>query len=171
MPEGMEKDLSPQDVADVIAYVRGFGPPPREFPGNKPEVVAAAADGTLRLLATNCGIYGPRLVFEQKHQNLGWWIKPEDRAVWSLVVPRAGKYRITLDYACADEAAGTGVQVRVAGQTLRGTVAGTGTWDDYRPWDLGTLALPAGAAELEVKSDGRIENALFDLRGVTLTPE
>jgi putative membrane-bound dehydrogenase-like protein len=171
MPEGLEKDVSSQDTADVIAYVRGFGPAPREFEGNQPAVVTASDGGVLRLLAANCRIYGPRLVFERKHQNLGWWIKPEDRAVWSLVIPQAGEYEVALEYACADEAAGSRVQLRVAGETLNGAVSGTGAWDDYRAWRLGALTLPAGAAELEVRSDGRIDNALFDLRGVTLTPK
>src|SRR5690606_31425740 len=37
MPEGMEKDLSPTDLADVLAYLGGIGPPPKSFPGNRPE--------------------------------------------------------------------------------------------------------------------------------------
>ena len=34
MPEGLEKDLKPQDVADVIAYLRaGLAPPGRKSVG------------------------------------------------------------------------------------------------------------------------------------------
>src|SRR5262249_6137305 len=36
MPEGLEKDLSLQELADVIAYLAGGGPPPKSFPGNRP---------------------------------------------------------------------------------------------------------------------------------------
>src|SRR5262249_31472858 len=57
MPEGLEKDLSKQDLADVIAYLAANGAPPKQFPGNKPEVVKPV-NGALALLATNAEIYG-----------------------------------------------------------------------------------------------------------------
>ena len=170
MPDGMEKDVDKQGLADVIAYVRNFGPPPSQFGGNKPELVRAAGGGTLNLLATNCRIYGSRLVFETKYRNLGWWSREDDRAVWSLEVPRAARYRVVLDYACQNEAAGNKYVLRVAGKLLRGEVAGTGTWDDYRQVEVGTVELPAGAAELELRSDGRLKTALLDLRGIQLVP-
>ena len=58
----------------------------------------------------------------------------------------------------------------MAGQTLGAIVAGTGTWDDYRGKDLGAVRLPAGAGELVIQSDGPINGALLDLRGVRLSP-
>src|SRR5262249_9452877 len=38
MPEGLEKELKPQDLADLIAHVRSIGPErkPKIFAGNKP---------------------------------------------------------------------------------------------------------------------------------------
>ncbi len=170
MPDGMEKEMSKQDMADMIAYVRSTGPPPRSFPGNRPKVVRPEENGTLRLLATTCKIYGPRLVFEQKYQNLGWWVREQDRAVWSLKVRQAGAYRVTLDYACAQDSAGSKYILTVAGQSLRGTVESTGIWDNYVQQEIGTILLPAGAAELVVRSDGSIKAELIDLRGVMLEP-
>ncbi|MGE5191976.1 MAG: PVC-type heme-binding CxxCH protein, partial [Deltaproteobacteria bacterium] len=60
MPEGIEKDLKPQDLADIIAHVRANVPLPKrkEFAGNEPKLVAPAADGTLLLSAAACEIYG-----------------------------------------------------------------------------------------------------------------
>ena len=168
MPDGMEKEVGKQGLADVIAYLRNFGPAPSRFAGNRPKLITAAANGSLQLLATNCRIYGSRLVFETKYSNLGWWSREDDRAVWSLELPRAGRYRIVLDYACHDDTAGNKFLLRAAGKQLVGQVAGTGTWDDYRQVEIGALDLPAGAAELEIRSAGRPKDALFDLRGVQL---
>src|SRR5437762_2682467 len=40
MPEGLEKELQPQDLADLIAFIRANVPPPQRktFEGNKPEL-------------------------------------------------------------------------------------------------------------------------------------
>lgn len=173
MPEGIERDLPPQEMADLVAFLRASSPPPKEIPGNRPEVVQPfVADGSLRLLATNARIYGPTLTLEEKYRNLGWWQSPEDHAIWTFEVPPdgAGSYRVTLDYACANPAAGNVVVIEVAGQTLSAVVPGTGSWDEFRGWTLGTVQLAAGRGELVVRSGGPIKQALLDLRSVRLTP-
>src|SRR5262249_47447770 len=94
MPEGFEKDLKPQDVADVIAFVRSSGPLPqmKAFEGNHPELVRPAADGALHLLSANCEVYGTTLILEKQYGNLGYWSSADDHAIWSVEVGRAGKY-------------------------------------------------------------------------------
>ena len=49
MPEGLEKEIKPQEMADLIAHVRSQGPQPKRkvFAGNKPELVRPAGDGSL----------------------------------------------------------------------------------------------------------------------------
>ena len=140
--------------------------------GNKPEVVRPFVDGSIRLLATNARVYGPTVVLEEKYRNLGWWSSLEDHAVWSFEVPAngGGEYRLSLDYACDDPAAGNTVIVEVAGQSLALKVEGTGSWDNYRGKEVGTVKLPSGAGELLVRSDGPIKAALLDLRSVRLAP-
>ena len=39
MPEGLEKDVTPQDMANVIAYLRGSGAPRKTFGANNPQLV------------------------------------------------------------------------------------------------------------------------------------
>ncbi|MFO0903431.1 MAG: neutral/alkaline non-lysosomal ceramidase N-terminal domain-containing protein [Pirellulales bacterium] len=170
MPEGLEKDLTPQEVADVIAYVQSSGPPPKSFPGNKPEVVRGDDGGAIRLLATTARVYGPTLVFEEHYRNLGYWSSPTDHAAWSIDSPKAGRYTVSLDYASADGAAGDRFVIEAAGRTLGGQVAGTGTWDQYRSQTVGVLELPAGPVELVMRADGPIKSALIDLRGIRLIP-
>jgi hypothetical protein len=169
MPEGLEKDLSQQDLADIIAFV-GKSEPPHQFPCNSPSIVRAAPDGTFTLAAAHARIYGPRLLFEIKHQNLGWWLTPNDRGEWTLESPAAGKYHVRLDYACADSDAGNVFLLRIAGQELRGKVAGTGTWDDYQQIDIGEIDLPAGSCEARMEVATHTYGALFDLRTIVLVP-
>src|SRR5690606_7867506 len=171
MPEGLERELSEQDVADVIAYLRATREPPKSFPGNEPQVAEVGDDGSIRMNAHQGRIYGPTLVLEAQYKNVGYWGSPEDRIVWDVRVPRAGSYLVTLDYACADETAGNRVIVEVAGTSTSGTVQGTGGWESYSNQQLGVLELPAGDHELTVRSDGPINGHLMDLRGVTLVPQ
>ena len=170
MPEGMEKELPPQDMADVIAFSRSISAPPKQFPGNQPQVAPARDDGSIRCLAIHARIYGPTLVFEEKYRNLGAWGSIEDHAVWSLDIPKAGSYRVTIDYACDDSTAGNRWRLSVAQETLGGIVEGTGNWDNYRSMSAGEIDLPAGPSELVFRSDGNIRSHLLDLRGIRLVP-
>jgi putative heme-binding domain-containing protein len=168
MPEGLERDMPKEEFADVIAYLRAA--PPKTFEGNEPALVKPEADKKLLLKATNASIHGPTLVFEAKYQNLGFWQSEDDYAAWSVEVPRAGKYRVTLDYACDESTAGDRFSLTIGDQLLSGKVTSTGTRDDYREVDLGELELPAGTHEAVFRSLGGIRSALLDLRTVRLTP-
>lgn len=168
MPEGIEKDVTPQDLADLIAYLRSSGPPPKAFPGNKPETVRADESGALRLLATAARVYGPTLVFEEKYRNLGYWSSSQDFAAWTIDAPVAGVYQVTIDYACDNSAAGDRWIIQVGSQSIGGQVEGTGSWDNYRGKVVGVLELPAGPSELVMRPDGPVKSAMIDLRGIRL---
>lgn len=170
MPEGLEKDIPPPAMADLLKYLRSAVPPHKVFPGNEPDYPSIRDDGSIRLLATNARIYGPTLVFEQPYRNLGFWGSTEDRAVWTIRVPKSGRYEVTLDYACANEAAGNRFIIQVAGQSVGGVVPGTGSWDEYGWHDAGFVQLEAGEHELVVRADGPLQGYLLDLRGVVLSP-
>jgi putative membrane-bound dehydrogenase-like protein len=171
MPEGLEKDIAPQDMADLLAYLKGRAPSLKRkaFAGNTPEVVRPAADGSLLLTARNCVIYGSKLVFEDKYANLGYWASEDDHAVWTVDVAKAGRYVVWLDYACTDGSAGDTFQLQAGEQRLTGKIAGTGSWDDYRQTKVGEIELPAGRQRLVFRSFGKIEHgALIDLKSVKL---
>lgn len=170
MPEGLERDLTKQELADVIAYVRATGAPPKEFAGNVPTLIKDGESGSLQLAAAHARIYGPKVIFEEKYKNLGWWQHADDVAEWSLAIPAARKYRVLLDYACDGSAAGNTLQLSIGGQTLLYKVPATGTWDDYRTQEIGTVELAAGPAEASARASGAIRSALMDLRGIVLEP-
>jgi putative heme-binding domain-containing protein len=170
MPEGVEKEISPQAMADLLAFLATLGPPRRQFAGNQPEVVQPFNDGSLRLFATQCEIYGSTIVFEEKYRNLGYWSSENDQAVWTMNVVQPGRYAVTLDYACDDGAAGNTFQIELGSQRLSGQVTATGSWDNYRRMKVGDLDLTAGTHRLTFRSQGPLRGPLIDLRDVKLSP-
>jgi putative heme-binding domain-containing protein len=171
MPEGLEKDLSPRDMADLLAWLSGFRLPRKTFDGNEPKLVRPEGlRGELWLLAKDCEIYGKTLVFEPQYGNLGYWQSDDDHAAWSLEIVRPGKYTLSLDYACDNSAAGQTVVVDVAGQQVTTKVPGTGNWDSYRQLQLGQVELATGVQPLVVRPDGRLAGPLIDLKSVRLHP-
>jgi putative membrane-bound dehydrogenase-like protein len=170
MPEGIEKDLTHRDVADLVAFLLGVGPPPKTIAGNRPRRVQPEPDGRLVLAAPDAEIYGDRLVFEPHYGNLGYWMSASDRAAWSFEVTEPGKYALWLDWACANDSAGNLLEINLGGQQIHYHVSGTGTWDDYAMKKIGDLELRAGLNRLEVRPAAAPRNALLDLRRIELRP-
>jgi putative membrane-bound dehydrogenase-like protein len=174
MPEGLEKDMTPQELADVIAFVLASRTPPKTFPGNTPSVITADGDGVLALFATKAEIHGGDIRFESgsEFQNIGYWHGQGDYAAWRVHVAAPGRYDVYFDYACAPDAAGNGVRLEGSETPLQGVVRSTGAWSNYQVWRIGALDLPAGLSYLSVRYDGEKKApALLDLRSVHLVPE
>ncbi|HVL15308.1 MAG TPA: c-type cytochrome, partial [Gemmata sp.] len=72
MPEGLEKEVSKQDAADLLAYLTASEPKPKQLSGNHPTEIAAS-DNTLTLPATKAFVYGNDLTLEHQFQNIGYW--------------------------------------------------------------------------------------------------
>jgi putative heme-binding domain-containing protein len=178
MPEGLEKDLQLQDVADLIAHVRSATPrpAPKSFAGNQPGLVRPDADGSLRLPASAAAIYGSTLVLEPQHGNLGYWSTTDDHVVWTMEVPRAGRYAVWFDWACADDCAGNAWVLDAGLERLNGKVESTGSWEEYRQAKVGTIALQAGRQELALRAVGRIRStridrgSLINLKAIRVVP-
>ena len=172
MPEGLEKEIKPQDLADLIAHIRSQGPQPKRkvFAGNKPELVRPAGDGSLLLSAANCEIYGPTVVLEKKYGNLGYWSSTDDRAVWAVEVAKPGRYAVWLDWACHADEAGKRFLLQAGVNQMTGKVASTGNWDAYRQAKVGEIVLAAGRQQMTFRSAGRIFNPLIDLKLVKFVP-
>ncbi len=66
MPEGLEKDLTVRDMANLIAFLESVEPTPKPFQGNRPRVVKPGPDGKITLSAADAEIYGDRLTFESR---------------------------------------------------------------------------------------------------------
>ena len=170
MPEGIEKDLSPTDVADIIAHVRSNVPLPtrKEFAGNEPRLVTTDPLGILVMAATNCEIYGTTLIFEAQHQNLGYWSNLDDHAVWQIEIATAGKYAVEFEWACDGSVAGNPWQLAVAEETLQGMVGSTGDWDTYRRAKVGEVNLPKGKQRIVLSPGEKPQGAMIDLKAIRL---
>ena len=173
MPEGLDKDITVGQMADLLTFLRQFAVVPKRktFEGNTPALVTANADGALTLLPSSCEIFGRTLVLEKQHRNLGSWQSEDDRAVWTIDVPKAGKYAVWLDWACDKTSTGNSLALDVEGKTaLTAKVGTTGNWDTYRYAKFGEIVLEAGRQTLVVRPAAAIRGALVDLKGVTLVP-
>ena len=168
MPEGLERDLSRQELADVIAYVRAARSEPKPFPGNRPTVVQVDENGSVPLLAKHARLYGPTIVFDQERSSVRNWRSPDDHLRWSLGGLPAGVYQVEIEYACDDQAEGDTFLFHIAGQTIGARVSSTGGWDNYGTMSVGLVTLAAGRAEVSMSSEGLIGSALLDLRAVRL---
>ncbi len=173
MPEGLEKELSPAAMADLIAFIRGNVPLPtrKTFPGNEPKRIATNEHGEFVLTPATCEIYGPTLVLEPEHGNLGWWSSADDFVVWTLDVPRTGRYLVEIEWACDPQAAGHRVIVSSRGNSLSHKVTETAGWEDYRRAIIGAIELQAGIQPVQIKPGERPLPALMDLKSVRLIPE
>ena len=172
MPEGLEKEVTPTDAAALIAYIRNNVPLParKQFPGNEPTVVKPGADGSFTLTPFTAEIYGPTIVIEESHKNLGWWSSADDAVSWTIMAPRAGRYSVSWTWACEASAAGNTVVIEAVGKTVRHKVTATPGWDQYQSANLGELELPVGEVRLTLKAASRPLPALADVKSVTLTP-
>jgi putative membrane-bound dehydrogenase-like protein len=123
MPEGLEKELAPQAMADLISFLRTTDPPPKKIAYNEPRIVEPEAlRGEFWLVPGDAEVYGDTVYIEEKHRNLGYWQSENDRAVWTIQIRRAGTYTVSLEIACAPDAAGNVARLDVAGQTLEAVV-------------------------------------------------
>jgi putative membrane-bound dehydrogenase-like protein len=171
MPEGLEKDVSPSDMADIIAYLSTTRPPRRVFDGNEPKLVDPEGfRGEFWLLASDCEIYGDTLAYEPVYRNLGMWGSASDHAVWNFEVTKAGKYIVRLDYACDASVAGNPYELTVGDVTLSGKVPSTGNWDTYRQLTLGRVTLKPGRHQAVLRPAGKLSGFLMDLKSVRITP-
>jgi putative heme-binding domain-containing protein len=173
MPEGLEKDMTLQEMADVIAFLLAPRTSPKQFAGNQPQAIVPSADGSLALLAAQAEIFGGEIMFESNspYRNIGYWHGLDDFAGWQVQLERPGRFEVYLDHACAQDSAGNGFRFEGAEPTLRGTVSSTGQWSNYRALRIGTIELSAGRSYLTLRYDGeRKAHALLDLRGVHLIP-
>ncbi len=170
MPEGLEKDLSPQELTDVMSYVQQHSIPWKQAEGNNPVLVQADDNGVITLPASAAQIYGPQLTYEKQYENLGWWATAEDYAVWTFESKRSGHYTVEFEYACDDSTAGNLIRLSTGTRLLSARVPGTGNWETYRRWTAGTLDVHGGKGRLIVTAAEKPSAWLIDLRVIRLIP-
>ena len=171
MPEGLELVLSDQDLADLVAHITSTGTPPKRQPGNTPALVKTGNDGALLLTAASAEIYGDTLLFEERYGNLGFWRSANDKAAWTLNAKTAGEYEVHFDWARDGGSTANHLRLQIGSAELLAPVSGTGTWDDYRERNLGTIRLEKGRQRAVIRPAGEWDSFLFDLKSIRLVPK
>jgi putative membrane-bound dehydrogenase-like protein len=172
MPEGLEASISVSAMTDLLAYLQVAGEPRKKFENNEPKLMSQANDSTVTLPASVAEVYGPNILFEQRYRNLGFWSSERDRAEWTFHLSEDGDFDLWVDWALQAGSDDGRILFAVANKTLSADVPDTGTWDDYRWGQVGSLNLVAGTHRLVAKSDGPFQaGSLIDLRTIRLIPK
>ncbi|MHC4416926.1 MAG: alpha-L-fucosidase [Planctomycetota bacterium] len=101
--------------------------------------------------------------------NIGFWTDPGDRVSWTFELKRPGRFRVSIDYACAPGNGG-GIFRLVSGlSTMRARIDQTGSWTDFRTMELGLVHFEqAGTHEIRVEPVALGGPALMNLKRVRL---
>ena len=134
------------------------------------KTIAPDEQGRLLLTAVSAEIRGSDITFETSFANIGYWHHQGDSATWKVLLPKSGTFDVYIDASCAAAAAGNGFRIDGVAEPLVGTVAATGGWDRFRQQKVGTTQLHSGVNVVVVRPNGRVKQALFDLREVRLVP-
>ena len=172
MPEKLDEKLDLQQMADLFAFIAAAQAPPREVPGNSPQLVTAAADGSLKLRAADCEIYAPGVTMGGNAYLVWMYEGPNDHVTWSVDVPESGKYEVWIEWSQVDEYADNPIAVEVEGGSSRLTTAlpSTGGWGNVRREKFGDLMLESGRRRIILRPDGPTAREVSDLRGLELIP-
>jgi hypothetical protein len=153
LPEGvLELDLRKGEAA--VLYAGNTRPPlnvepvasqsgiANWFGSRKLIPIAAAADGSFDLPASQAAVHGEFLFYEKTKtkDDLGRWISGDDWAAWALDVKQPGKYAVKASYG-SPSAGGRKLLLSVGSAKIFHEIQKTGAFDKYEEFDAGTLTL------------------------------
>jgi hypothetical protein len=136
--------------------------------------IAPDAQGVLTLQAQDATIVGTRARLIGKNTPtpcIGEWNDGTGSVEWNATLPRAGRYRVEIAYACAPTGVGSSFQVAIGPATLEGAVQSSGSWGDFKSFVLGETAIAGPmVAKVAVHPLQRKGSGFMKLRGVRLLP-
>ncbi len=145
--------------------------PPRVYEVRPDTFLALPAEGAVR---EGFGPKGSLLGLQALDQGAAclWpWSSPEQKARWQLRGPGSVRCEVMVELACPAPYEGSTFAVRVAGQTLQGTVPTTGGFRDFTKVRLGAVDLPAGRSTLTLAPTRLNYGYIFAaVKQVVLTP-
>ena len=168
MPEGFEKTLNNQNLADLLALINRSSIPPKTFTGNNPKLLKESNKGKIILSAANAEIYGDSLMFEEKYKNLGFWRSSNDRAAWTIETNRAGKFDIQLNWALNGSGNNNQMQLSIGQNQIINKVSSTGSWDKYESKHIATIQLEEGKQRVSIQALHPLNEFLMDLKSLEL---
>lgn len=132
-------------------------------------------NGRITLSAADARVIGQKAKLETnaRHDRIGFWTDAADQVQWNYAATRPGRYTLWLTYSLALPRGqqGSTISLQVGDQTLRVTLAGTGSWYRYHAVPLGKLRLPKQQSyAIAVACSQPVGGAVMNLKAVTLLP-
>jgi alpha-L-fucosidase len=134
--------------------------------------IPAGAGGAYTLKAADAEVHGETARYEPDGDKnaIGYWTNAGDYVTWVCNVPAAGKYAVSVTFACENGSDSSAYMVSAGKSSVAGKVSGTGSWTAFQEKSLGTIDLPAGKSTVAVKVTSKPGYAVMNLRQVKLTP-
>jgi hypothetical protein len=127
------------------------------------------------------------ITWSSVHPNCSWfthWEDADDRVWWDIEVQTAGRYGVTLMYACPEDDVGSTLELSFGDQLLSGAIveafdppvlAGFDRVErvesyekPFRPLELGVIELPAGRGELVLRCTDKAGRQVAEVRSLRL---
>lgn len=136
---------------------------------NKPELVRAGKDAVLLLTAENGRGVGPEIKYMPEWNAFGWF-ESTDHVEWDVQVKKSGEYEAFLSWSVSDEEAGKPFLLECGGESIRGQVDRSGSWETFRTEKIGSIRLTKGRHKVVFRPASSFEKggALLDLREIKL---
>ena len=138
---------------------------------NRPQLVQADSDGVLNLHAKFAAAIGPKIKYMPEWDAFGWFTA-QDRVEWEVEVPRTGAYDVILEWSAEGSVVGNPYVFEAkGGNSLKGNVEATASWETFNTKNIGMIKLKAGRQRLIFRADpGLKSGGLLDLRLIRLQP-
>ena len=143
-------------------------------------LVFPAADGAITLTPHDATLEGPSLRVERVgvigdvRHNIGYWFDPAATASWPIGIGggQEGEFRVEVELACADAAAGSRVRLEIEGGAgvAQFTVPATGGWQSYRTVEAGRVTMPVGSHKAVLRALSKPGEAVVNVRAIRLVP-
>lgn len=169
-PRGLTLSL-PKDAPDAIASVIALRMDQR------PVIVEARpqpdARGHLELLPKDATLHGG-LKIEQKADhtdNIGLWTRASASADYKVRFPKAGSWKVAVEYAAPDAPAPSQALLTGADEKISFRLPSTGGWEKFKTLEAGTLRIATpGERSLHLQAQEFSGEGLMNLRRIILTP-
>lgn len=160
---------APDEVASVVVLQLDGAPQVT------PYYLRPAPDGTIAAGVESCEI---DTRFEQRakkenilgHVYLSHWTRNDDVPTWTLMVPKAGRYKVAVRYASPRGSTGTEFSVVSGTGQVSGKVQNTDGDLVFKRFEIGEISLGSGEQTLQVKPAAKGGVEAMRLEQVILTP-
>jgi len=97
------------------------------------------------------------------------WTWAKDELLWSIEVPKAGRYKVEITYGAGSGSEGTPFTISSGKAVAAGKVVRTGNPNVFKTAPVGTIELAAGEQEIRIKAEQRDGVDAMNLERITLT--